>query len=156
MATDPFDWSAMDTMPSGEEMKEEDQLMDSYKPLDYYKNLDYKPIEEIHPFHWSDKDVKNFYQPIEEAKPWVVRMQKIRYDLLPWKGLKLIAELLNKGLGKHKENDWLEISEEEHKQALLRHIFAYASGEKTDPEYGFSNLVHAGCRILFILSSEEK
>lgn len=39
--------------------------------------------------------------------------------------------------------------------AILRHVFAYNSGEKLDPETGLSHLAHAACGIMFLLEFEK-
>ena len=39
---------------------------------------------------------------------------------------------------------------------MLRHIFAWASGERVDAESGLSHLAHAGANVLFLLTYELK
>jgi hypothetical protein len=35
--------------------------------------------------------------------------------------------------------------------AALRHLYAFADGEDTDPESGLSHIAHAGCCVVFLL-----
>ena len=50
----------------------------------------------------------------------------------------------------HKKDNWkyVENGEQRYVDAALRHLLAYADDEKTDPESGFSHLVHVICNCL--------
>lgn len=78
---------------------------------------------------------------------------KVRPSLLPIDSLTKICEVLEFGAQKYKENSWQTVPEGEKRylDALMRHVFAHANGEETDPETGLSHLSHAGCNILFLL-----
>jgi hypothetical protein len=70
--------------------------------------------------------------------------------------LREIAKVLDFGAKKYAPNNWRKgIAMSRLLAAALRHLFAYASGEKTDPESGLSHLAHAGCCVMFALNMEQ-
>jgi hypothetical protein len=71
-------------------------------------------------------------------------------------GLLEVAKVLTFGAAKYGENNWqgLDAFSQRYLAALLRHVFAYGSGEKADPESGLPHLAHAACCALFLLSRE--
>lgn len=73
-----------------------------------------------------------------------------------WPDLKEVVEVLTYGDKKYPADDganWkrLENPTRRLKDALLRHIIAYRSGEKTDPETGKSHLAHAITNALMLM-----
>jgi len=81
---------------------------------------------------------------------------KLPLDLLPVESLEEIAKVLQ--FGKSKYGDWNWAGGMKWSRVLgacLRHLFAWARGESTDPETGLSHLAHAGCCILFLLFYEK-
>lgn len=82
---------------------------------------------------------------------------KPRLGLLPPHAMIAIARVLTEGSKKYSDHNWLHVSgaETRYTDAALRHIFAYMSGEKKDPETGESHLAHASCCIAFLLDAEE-
>lgn len=80
---------------------------------------------------------------------------KATFDLLPMEALSEIQRVLDFGAQKYaawnwaKGMAWLRLW-----NACLRHLFAWARGEDTDPESGLPHLAHAGCCILFLLAYE--
>jgi len=71
-----------------------------------------------------------------------------------------IAEVLTIGGKKYGIDNWkLGSSPEDirrYKDALLRHILAYTSGELDDPETGLSHTYHAACNLMFLNYLQEK
>jgi hypothetical protein len=63
-----------------------------------------------------------------------------------------VAEVMSFGAQKYSDNSWqfLENAESRYKDALLRHIYAYLSGESNDSESGLSHLKHAAANIQFL------
>jgi hypothetical protein len=85
--------------------------------------------------------------------------EKIRFDLIPPILLQAIAEVLTSGLAKYKDPDnWKKVPNltTRYYGALLRHLVAWRSGEKLDPESGLPHLWHMACNIAFLIWKEEK
>jgi hypothetical protein len=81
---------------------------------------------------------------------------KVRLDLLPYESLEEIGKVLTFGASKYDDHNWRGgMAWSRLLGALLRHIFAWASGQDKDPETGLSHLAHAGCCIVFLLSYEK-
>lgn len=77
---------------------------------------------------------------------------KTRFDLIPFRAVGEIADVLAYGAEKYSANNWCRGTEwGRYFSALCRHIFAWWGGEDRDPETGFSHLAHAGCCLLFLM-----
>lgn len=61
----------------------------------------------------------------------------------------LLGEILTFGAAKYAPNNW-QLCEDtsRYKDALLRHIYAYLSGEQLDPESGMPHLGHAAFGLM--------
>lgn len=79
------------------------------------------------------------------------------YTLVPWDGLEEVVKVLEFGAKKYARDNWklVEKADIRYLAAAFRHMIAYNSGERTDPETGLSHLAHVGCCILFLLSLEK-
>ena len=78
--------------------------------------------------------------------------KKLRWTLLPWKEVEDTVEVLEYGSQKYSDNNWMQVRPtRRYLDAALRHLAAYAMGEKKDPETGFSHLAHAMCNLLYLL-----
>lgn len=82
---------------------------------------------------------------------------KPRPDLIPPKAIMSIAEVLEFGARKYSPDNWRKVPnlKARYTAAMLRHVFAWMSGEKIDTESGLHHLAHAGCCLLFLLEVEE-
>ena len=78
---------------------------------------------------------------------------KTDFTLLPPNAIKLVAELLTKGLEKYPDEKWRTLSVNDHLAAALRHINAYLRGEAFD-EDSPSHLINAATRLLFATELE--
>ena len=78
---------------------------------------------------------------------------KTDFTLLPPNAIKLVAELLTKGLEKYPDEKWRTLSVNDHLAAALRHINAYLRGEALD-EDSPSHLINAATRLLFATELE--
>jgi hypothetical protein len=77
---------------------------------------------------------------------------KTRFDLIPFRAVAEIADVLEFGAEKYSANNWCRGTRwGRYFAALCRHIFAWWAGEDRDPETGYSHLAHAGCCLLFLL-----
>jgi hypothetical protein len=82
---------------------------------------------------------------------------KPRFDLIPLNGLKETSEVLGIGAAKYPAPwNWMHVdrAQERYYAALLRHLFAWKSGEKLDPETGKNHLAHVMCNAMFILERD--
>lgn len=64
-----------------------------------------------------------------------------------------IANILTFGAKKYGLHNWKEAKPEDiqrYRDALLRHLLAYNSGEMLDPESGEPHLYHIGCNLMFL------
>lgn len=78
---------------------------------------------------------------------------KLRWDLLPFKEVEEIVEVLTYGVEKYEENAWQNVPEGEKRYlaATYRHLVAYSKGELKDEESGISHLAHACTNMLFLM-----
>lgn len=63
------------------------------------------------------------------------------------------ARVLTFGAKKYARGNWKKMTEEDReriKDSLMRHIYAYLSGETYDPETLESHLYHAACNLMFL------
>jgi len=64
-----------------------------------------------------------------------------------------VADILTHGAEKYGKNNWKEAKPEDiqrYKDALLRHLLAYNSGEVQDPDSGRPHLWHIACNVMFL------
>ena len=78
---------------------------------------------------------------------------KTDFTLLPPNAIKLVAELLTKGLEKYPDEKWRRLSINDHLAAALRHINAHLRGEAFDDDSP-SHLINAATRLLFATELE--
>ncbi len=78
---------------------------------------------------------------------------KMRWELLPWKEVEEIVDILTFGAKKYEDDNWKHVRplRTRYYGALMRHMTAWFNGEKKDPESGRSHLAHAGCCLLFLM-----
>jgi hypothetical protein len=74
------------------------------------------------------------------------------WDLLPLEITEETVKVLTFGAKKYSPGGWKTVpdAKDRYFAAALRHLTAYQSGEKTDPESGLSHLAHAACCIMFL------
>ena len=77
---------------------------------------------------------------------------KLKWSLLPFEELKDVVKVLMHGAEKYSADNWKKCDDvTRYKDALMRHVVAYVSGDKTDPEFGLPHLAHAICNCLFLM-----
>ena len=77
---------------------------------------------------------------------------KPRMDLLCPFAIEELAKVLTFGAKKYDSWNWTKgIKTCRLIAAALRHTFAYASGQDTDPETGLHHMAHAMCCCMFII-----
>lgn len=68
-----------------------------------------------------------------------------------------VARVLAFGAGKYGPRNWEKgMGWSRPFSALMRHMWAWWSGEKADPETGFSHLWHAACCLMFLVAYEQR
>lgn len=79
--------------------------------------------------------------------------EKPRMDLIPPKGLIETAKVLGYGARKYSADNWRQVDGKDWRYfgAAQRHLWAYHSGQKFDPETGINHLAHAICSLMFLL-----
>lgn len=80
---------------------------------------------------------------------------KAPLSLIDRHALEDIAQVLAFGAKKYDAHNWRKgIQYSRLLDAALRHLYAFADGEDTDPESGLSHVAHAGCCIVFLLGMQ--
>lgn len=74
------------------------------------------------------------------------------YSLLELKLLEGMVKVLTFGAKKYSRDNWKKVPEgkDRYFAALQRHLAAWQSGEKIDPESGENHLDHALCNLYFL------
>ncbi len=82
---------------------------------------------------------------------------KARWSLLPYKQVKQIVDVLTIGAIKYDDNNWQTVTplRDRYFSAMMRHITAWAEGEKYDTETKLHSLAHAGCCLLFLMWGDD-
>lgn len=81
---------------------------------------------------------------------------KLRFDLIPPRASKALAQVLTYGAKKYAPESWRQVPDgkERYLAALYRHLNAYQCGELLDCESGISHLTHALCNAAFLVELE--
>lgn len=81
---------------------------------------------------------------------------KAPWHLLPMQAVEKIVEVMGYGAAKYGEFNWTKLKDFEKRyfSACMRHLKAWQSGEKLDPESGLSHLAHAACNLIFLIYKE--
>lgn len=81
---------------------------------------------------------------------------KLRYHLMPDAAEQEILAVLDFGADKYGEFNWQEVKplNTRYYNAMRRHVTAFRSGEREDPETGRHHLAHAACCLLFMLEND--
>lgn len=78
---------------------------------------------------------------------------KARWDLLPMAEVAQVVDVLTDGAVKYAPDNWMAVPtpRERYFAAAMRHISAWWTGERLDPESGRHHLAHAVCCLLFLM-----
>lgn len=82
---------------------------------------------------------------------------KLRPSLMPWESMLPVLRVMEYGARKYSPDGWRDVPEPRLRywDAAMRHMLAWALGERTDPESGETHLAHAVCSLLYIISFED-
>lgn len=76
---------------------------------------------------------------------------KRQWSLVDFKSLESMVEVLEFGANKYERFNWYKgMPVTELSESLLRHMFAFLSGEDKDPESGIDHLGHVMCNAMFL------
>lgn len=83
---------------------------------------------------------------------------KLRFDLLPFEQIREVVEVLTVGAKRYGDDNWKSVPDARRRYlaALLRHVWAFACGERNDLDDGLSHLSHAVCCALFLMRFDNK
>ena len=77
---------------------------------------------------------------------------KLQWSLMPFEELKDVVKVLMLGAKKYSPGNWKKCDDvKRYKDALMRHVISYVSGDKQDEESRLSHLAHAICNCLFLM-----
>jgi len=81
---------------------------------------------------------------------------KLRWDLVQPLAVQEYVKVLTFGASKYKPHSWRLVEDHRNRYfaALLRHVWAWWLGERTDPESGLHHLSHAMCCLAFLMEPE--
>jgi hypothetical protein len=84
---------------------------------------------------------------------------KTDWSLLPWREVEQVVRVLMFGAERYGRFDWQHFvargkNEERYFAAAVRHLTAWKTGHKLDPETNLHHLAHALCCIIFVLWKE--
>jgi len=105
----------------------------------------------------SLKKSENPYAVVEEEHSSFIKhdQKKSRPDLLPADVLIKVSEVLAHGAEKYSPDNWRKCENpQRYIAATLRHVLAYQTGEKIDPDSGMHHLAHAVCSLMFAYGIE--
>jgi hypothetical protein len=86
---------------------------------------------------------------------------KLKWDLLPYESVEKIVEVMTYGYYKYGEDpdtaNWKKVENpiSRYFAAAMRHLVAWKTGEKYDPETGMNHLSHAAANLLFLIYFNE-
>jgi Domain of unknown function (DUF5664) len=112
----------------------------------------HQAMERLLERHFSQPRARETPKPEAPRPAWPESNTKARWDLVPFKAVDQIAQVLTFGAKKYKDNNWREGTRWGRCYAALqRHVTAWWEGEEVDPETGASHLAHAGCCLFFLM-----
>lgn len=81
---------------------------------------------------------------------------KLEYGLLPPHALEETVKVLTFGAQKYERDNWQKVPDSKRRyfDALQRHVWAWKTGEKLDPESGIHHLAHAMCCLMFLFEHD--
>lgn len=84
---------------------------------------------------------------------------KPQMDLVPYEAVAAIADALQYGVEKYGRDNYLTepgLSHARLAASVLRHMFAYTGGQRTDPESGLQHVHHAIAALAMLVTTIER
>lgn len=99
------------------------------------------------------KEVELHGFPLDMAESFVKNDSgKLQWSLLPFEELEDVVRVLMLGAKKYTPDNWKKCDDvTRYKDALMRHVISYISGDTIDEESHLSHLAHAVCNCLFLM-----
>jgi hypothetical protein len=104
------------------------------------------------------EELKDQIEPLEESTTSAKKndSQKPDLSMLPFESIIEVCRVMDYGAIKYDKHNWRKgMNWTRLSSAVLRHLFAWISGEDKDPETGITHLAHAACGLLFLISYEK-
>jgi hypothetical protein len=105
-------------------------------------------------------NIRDVFEPKERPETFKkFDSGKVDYSLLEPLVVEMYCTVAQMGANKYGRNNWKQSKKEDmyrYEAALLRHLMAYKSGEKKDPESGFSHLSHALWNLVALETKERE
>jgi hypothetical protein len=81
---------------------------------------------------------------------------KLRYSLLPWRGLEEVVRVLEHGAALYGEESWRQVPDARRRylDAALRHLVSELAGVRVDEDSQRRHAAHAVASLLFVLEVE--
>lgn len=81
---------------------------------------------------------------------------KTRYDLVEWRFVEGIGDILTLGAKKYAPDNWKKVPDFKRRYiaAFFRHMISWVKGDRVDSESGKSHLLHAACCLMFLYWNE--
>lgn len=82
---------------------------------------------------------------------------KDRWELLPINQIQKVVKVLTDGAKRYGDNGWRSVDnpQERFYAAMMRHLYAWRTGDKIDKESGFNHMIHVICNAIFLAEFDE-
>lgn len=109
-----------------------------------------RKVKEVTPGNSNSPSTKSEGMKFDNGKP--------DWSLLELDILDDTVKVLGFGAKKYAKDNWKKVEDGKNRyySALVRHMVAYRSGERLDPESGLPHLAHAMCCLIFLTWLEKK
>jgi hypothetical protein len=107
---------------------------------------------------WISKEELERRFPVAEEVGRKDDTGKPDWSLMLWEQLEEVQAVLDYGAKKYKPYNWMLVDtpSTRYLSAMLRHMVAYAKGDRLDAESGLPHLAHAICCALFLMYFDGK
>lgn len=87
----------------------------------------------------------------EETEALRYNQGKLQWSLVDFESLEGLVKVLEYGAQKYERDNWKKgMPVTKVSESLMRHLFAFLSGEDVDPESGCRHISHVMCNVMFI------
>jgi len=80
-----------------------------------------------------------------------IKKKKLRIDYIPPESIAVLAKVLTDGADKHGAYDWKTQDPEDFFASMYRHLIAYHSGQRIDPDSGLPTSGHIAANAMFLI-----
>lgn len=113
------------------------------------------PAVTAHPTLAKQEQMRKAYEDLKTPNKAATKFDegKLDWSLVPFEAFEGMVSVLEFGKKKYSAWNWASDGGFSHTRLLnsmMRHMFAYTSGEDNDPESGLCHLYHAQCCLMFL------